>query len=71
MSGAVNQNDHMNCSDFHSVATGFEIENADVADGDDHYSSFHCCGENAGGGKNGGLRGKLHKWVLVARSDES
>lgn len=79
MSGAVNRNGRRNGSYYHSVGTGYGIENENenvvVADGDDHYLPFHCHDVNSvGGGKDECHRGRLNKrapWVSVARNGVS
>jgi hypothetical protein len=72
VSGEVNRNDRRN-SDYHSVGTGYGIanENESVA-GDDRYLPFHYHDVNAvGDGKVGRHRGRLDKWVSVARNSVS
>jgi hypothetical protein len=72
VSGEVNRNDRRN-SDYHSVGTGYGIENENegVA-GDDRYLPSHYHDASAvGDGNVGRHRGRLDKWVSVDRNDVS
>ena len=59
----------MNGNDYHSVATGCEIEIGN--DGDDRYLPCHCHDVNAVAGRDGRPRGRLNKWVSVARKPQN